>query len=247
MDNQVCISSAYTCNVAGNEKLCGPPLANSCPPPPLPPSEKKSHSLLICIIVACIAVLLTIAVIIFLAGRGQKEEKKDHTSAGSGTTAKSMDGLEAGKLEQGSSANDTAAAAAANGGKKGSKDGEHGKLSFVKEEREKFDLSDLLKASAEVLGSGNFGSSYKAVLMNGPSVVVKRFKEMNRVGREEFQEHMRRLGRLSNPNVLPLVAYYYRKEEKLIITNYILNGSLAHMLHGTHTHVSYFFLSSWLA
>ncbi|ONK70619.1 uncharacterized protein A4U43_C05F35630 [Asparagus officinalis] len=106
------------------------------------------------------------------------------------------------------------------------------KLTFLQDGGERFELQDLLRASAEVLGSGNFGSSYKAVLIEGPSVAVKRFKEMNRVGREDFQEHMRRLGRLSHPNVLPLVAYYYRKEEKLIITNYILNGSLAHMLHG---------------
>ena len=233
---------------AGNEKLCGPPLANSCPPPPPPPSEKKSHALLIGIIVACIAAVVIIGLVILLP-RGGKNKDKDHTSAGSGNTAKSIDGLEAGKLERGSSANYAAASGgstAGGGGRKGSKDGEHGKLLFVKEEREKFDLSDLLKASAEVLGSGNFGSSYKAVLMNGPSVVVKRFKEMNRVGREEFQEHMRRLGRLSNPNVLPLVAYYYRKEEKLIITNYILNGSLAHMLHGTHTHThTHMYLTSF--
>ena len=60
-----------------------------------------------------------------------------------------------------------------------------------------FDLEDLLRASAEVLGSGNFGSSYKAALQEGPEVVVKRFKDMNGVGREDFSEHMRRLGRLS--------------------------------------------------
>lgn len=93
-------------------------------------------------------------------------------------------------------------------------------------------MQDLLKASAEVLGSGNFGSSYKATLVDAPAVVVKRFKEMNGVGREDFQEHMRRLGRLSHPNLLPLVAYYYRKEEKLLITEFVPNGSLAHMLHG---------------
>lgn len=106
------------------------------------------------------------------------------------------------------------------------------KLLFVGEGRGTFGLQDLLRASAEVLGSGNFGSSYKAILLDGPSVVVKRFKEMNGVGREDFQEHMRRLGRLSHPNLLPLLAYYYRKEEKLLISDYIPNGSLAHMLYG---------------
>ncbi|RVW88804.1 Pollen receptor-like kinase 2 [Vitis vinifera] len=82
--------------------------------------------------------------------------------------------------------------------------------------------------------SGYFGSSYKAVLVNGSSVVVKRFRHMNNVGKEEFQEHMRRLGRLKHPNLLPFVAYYYREEEKLLVTDFIDNGSLAIHLHGNH-------------
>ena len=55
---------------------------------------------------------------------------------------------------------------------------------------------------------------------------------MNGVGREDFSEHMRRLGRLAHPNLLPLVAYLYKKEEKLLVTDYIVNGSLAQLLHG---------------
>lgn len=112
---------------------------------------------------------------------------------------------------------------------------EASKLSFVREDRQKFDLQDLLRASAEVLGSGNFGSSYKAVLMDGQAVVVKRFKQMTNVGKEDFHEHMRRLGRLVHPNLLPLVAYYYRREEKLLVFDYVQNGSLAGHLHGNHS------------
>ncbi|KAF7813937.1 pollen receptor-like kinase 1 [Senna tora] len=112
-----------------------------------------------------------------------------------------------------------------------SKRGENMKLCFVRKDREIFDLQDLLRASAEILGSGTLSSSYRAALLNGPIMVVKRFKQMNNVGREEFQEHMRRIGRLDHPNLLPLVAYYYRKEEKLLVTDYVRNGSLALHLH----------------
>lgn len=55
---------------------------------------------------------------------------------------------------------------------------------------------------------------------------------MNNVGREEFHEHLRRLGRLNHPNLLPIVAYYYRKEEKLLIAKFMPNRSLASHLHG---------------
>ncbi|XP_052164286.1 pollen receptor-like kinase 4 [Oryza glaberrima] len=116
----------------------------------------------------------------------------------------------------------------------GGKAGEQGRLTFVRDDDRGrfFELQDLLKASAEVLGAANLGVCYRAKLTGGHSVVVKRFKEMNRVGKEDFEEHMRRLGRLSHPNLLPLISYYYRKEEKLLIHDYVPNKSLAHLLHG---------------
>lgn len=119
-----------------------------------------------------------------------------------------------------------------NGSTSGGKKADSLKLSFVRDDRQRFDMQDLLRASAEILGSGCFGSSYKAALLSGPVMVVKRFKQMNNVGREEFQEHMRRIGRLRHPNLLPLVAYYYKKEEKLLVSDYIQKGSLAVQLHG---------------
>ena len=124
----------------------------------------------------------------------------------------------------------TLAAAGKRGG--GGRRDEHGKLVVVQEGRARFGLEDLLRASAEVLGSGTFGASYKATLLDGPALVVKRFKEINGVGRGDFAEHMRRLGRLAHPNLLPVVAYLYKKEEKLLVTDFMVNGSLAHVLHG---------------
>lgn len=119
------------------------------------------------------------------------------------------------------------------GGSAVARKGDQGRLMFVRDDRGRFfELQDLLKATAEVLGAANLGVCYRATLTSGHSVVVKRFKEMNRVGREDFEEHMRRLGRLSHPNLLPLVAYYYRKEEKLLIHDYVPNRSLANLLHG---------------
>ncbi|XVF00357.1 hypothetical protein REPUB_Repub03eG0278300 [Reevesia pubescens] len=108
---------------------------------------------------------------------------------------------------------------------------ENAKLYFVRNDRERFELQDLLRASAEVLGSGSFGSSYKAVLLNGQAMAVKRFRQMNNVGKEKFRDHMERLGRLSHPNLLSLVAFYYRKEEKLLLSDFVPNGSLASNLH----------------
>ena len=112
------------------------------------------------------------------------------------------------------------------------KKGADGELNFVREEKGGFDLQDLLRASAVVLGSGSFGSTYKAMILNGPTVVVKRFRHMNNAGKQEFIEHMKRLGSLTHPNLLPLDAFYYRKEDKFLVYDYAENGSLASHLHG---------------
>lgn len=115
----------------------------------------------------------------------------------------------------------------------GGKKDQQTKLTFLKEGEEKFDLQDLLQASAEILGSGVFGSSYKADIgLKDQAIVVKRYRQMNNMDKDEFQEHMRRLGRLHHPNLLSLVAFYYRKEEKLMISHFVPKGSLAVHLHG---------------
>ncbi|KAK9164731.1 hypothetical protein Syun_005633 [Stephania yunnanensis] len=94
-----------------------------------------------------------------------------------------------------------------------------------------FDLEDLLRASAEVLGKGTFGTTYKAVLEDVTSVVVKRLKEVN-VGRREFEQQMELVGRIRHENVVELRAFYYSKDEKLMIYDYYTQGSVSALLHG---------------
>ncbi|KAJ1420110.1 Protein kinase domain [Sesbania bispinosa] len=217
---------------AGNKGLCGKPLNNFCssnPPLSCPHEEnehKKNRNLITIIVVVVVAVLALILALVFIrscrrkttqtvlvedAQVQQSQWQSQNTSAVISSEAKSID---------------VAGASI----KKGNIDGD---LNFVRNnEKVMFDLQDLLRASAEVLGSGSFGSTYKAMLLNGPVVVVKRFKHMNNAGKKEFFEHMKRLGRLSHPNVLPLVAFYYGKEEKLLVHEFVENGSLASHLHG---------------
>ncbi|OWM74385.1 pollen receptor-like kinase 3 [Punica granatum] len=107
-----------------------------------------------------------------------------------------------------------------------------GDLIIVNGEKGTFGLSDLMKAAAEVLGNGGLGSAYKAVMTNGLAVVVKRLREMNRLGREGLDAEMRKFGSLRHQNILTPLAYHYRKEEKLLVSEYIPKGSLLYVLHG---------------
>ncbi|KAJ1407173.1 Protein kinase domain [Sesbania bispinosa] len=110
---------------------------------------------------------------------------------------------------------------------------ERNKLIFFEGCSHNFDLEDLLRASAEVLGKGSCGTTYKAILEEGTIVVVKRLKEVT-IGKKEFEQQMEIVQRLDrHPNVVTLRAYYYSKDEKLMVYDYFTSGSFSKLLHGT--------------
>ncbi|KAM0002783.1 putative protein kinase RLK-Pelle-LRR-III family [Helianthus debilis subsp. tardiflorus] len=96
-----------------------------------------------------------------------------------------------------------------------------------------FDVEDLLNVSAEVLGEGSVGRSYKQVLEGkNVMVVVKRLKYVV-VTENEFRTRMEVLGKMKNKNVVPLIGYYYSQDEKWLVYGYIDGGSLYDRLHGS--------------
>ncbi|KAL6888760.1 hypothetical protein ACP4OV_009786 [Aristida adscensionis] len=228
---------------AGNKFLCGKPLEVACDEAGKPREGGVSTMMIVAIVLIVLGALMCAGGVAtgVLGRRRRRRMPRRASSEGlvSGDQTPSNPKLQSApavNIEQAQAAGHPRGGAGAGtsgggGGKRPRRD-EHGRLVFIQEGRARFEIEDLLRASAEVLGSGNFGSSYKATLCEGPAVVVKRFKDMNGVGREDFSEHMRRLGRLAHPNLLPLVAYLYKKEEKLLITDHMLNGSLAQLLHG---------------
>ena len=100
-----------------------------------------------------------------------------------------------------------------------------------------YSLEDLLKASAETLGRGIMGCTYKAVMESGFIVTVKRLKDARYPRLDEFRRHMDVLGRLSHPNLVPLRAYFQAKEERLLVYDYFPNGSLFSLIHGTFLYI----------
>ncbi|CAI9096735.1 OLC1v1032944C1 [Oldenlandia corymbosa var. corymbosa] len=102
---------------------------------------------------------------------------------------------------------------------------------FVGNRVEKFGLEELLRASAEVLGKGNIGTTYKAYVDMGNEVVVKRVKNVC-VSQQEFMERIEQLGALKHENLVPIVGYFYGRDEKLLLFESMPMGSLHSLLHG---------------
>uniref|UniRef100_A0A0D3ER28 Protein kinase domain-containing protein n=1 Tax=Oryza barthii TaxID=65489 RepID=A0A0D3ER28_9ORYZ len=243
---------------AGNLQLCGSPLPpcksffpSPSPSPGVSPadvpgaasSSKKrrlSGAAIAGIVVGAVvlALLLLVAAVLCAVSkrrRGASEGPKSTTAAAAGAGAAAARGVppaggtgmtSSSKEDMGGASGSAAAAVAAVAA-------EPSRLVFVgKGAGYSFDLEDLLRASAEVLGKGSVGTSYKAVLEEGTTVVVKRLKDVA-VARREFDAHMDALGKVEHRNVLPVRAYYFSKDEKLLVFDYLPNGSLSAMLHGS--------------
>ncbi|PHT46932.1 putative leucine-rich repeat receptor-like protein kinase [Capsicum baccatum] len=214
----------------GNSHLCGLPL-NPCshvlppsasPPAPSPNTQEKSSKkkLKLGYIIAIAAggavlVLLLVVIMVFCClkrKRGDGTGVMKGKSSGGGRSEKPREEFGSGVQEP-----------------------DRNKLVFFEGCSYNFDLEDLLRASAEVLGKGSFGTAYKAILEESTTVVVKRLKEVI-VGKKDFEQQMEIIGRVGqHPNVVPLRAYYYSKDEKLLVYGYFSTGSLAMLLHGNKT------------
>lgn len=101
-----------------------------------------------------------------------------------------------------------------------------------------FDLDELLKASAFVLGKSGIGIVYRVVLEDGLTLAVRRLGEGGLQRFKEFQTEVEAIGKLRHPNIVTLRAYYWSLDEKLLIYDYIPNGNLVAAIHGKHPNIS---------
>lgn len=100
-------------------------------------------------------------------------------------------------------------------------------------------FEDLLRAPAELLGRGKYGSLYKVIYENGMNLVVKRIKDWT-ISSDDFKKRMERLDGVKHPNVLKALAFYSSKQEKLLVYEYQHNGSLLRLLHGKYIYATDF-------
>ncbi|WOL08303.1 hypothetical protein Cni_G17056 [Canna indica] len=205
-------NSSFTGNdLSPIPSLTPTPLPEPLPPAPSPvPSSKTmrklSESAILGIIVGgCALLFVMLALFLYLCCSKGKEEN-----------------FVSGKVSKGDRSPEKAVAR---------KQDVNNRLTFFEGCTFAFDLEDLLRASAEVLGKGTFGTAYKAVLEDATTVVVKRLKDAS-VGKREFEQQMEVVGRIKHENVVELRAYYYSKDEKLTVYDYYSHGSVSSLLHG---------------
>ncbi|PNY06896.1 cysteine-rich receptor-like protein kinase 10-like protein, partial [Trifolium pratense] len=94
-----------------------------------------------------------------------------------------------------------------------------------------FDLGSLCVATgnfsdSNMLGQGGFGPVYKGILSDGMEVAIKRLSTCSEQGSEEFINEVMLILKLQHKNLVKLLGFCVDGEEKLLVYEYLPNGSL---------------------
>ncbi|KAE8654986.1 RLK902 protein [Hibiscus syriacus] len=207
--------------------LCGSPLV-SCNGTESS-GNKLSDGAIAGIVISCLLGVLLILILLICLCRRKSGEKMDETRERDAAPAQQPVAEIPGDNAAGESGSRSSGLSGVV--KKESKSSGVKNLVFFEKASRVFDLEDLLRASAEVLGKGTFGTTYKATLEMGVVVAVKRLKDVT-VSEKEFKEKMDVVGAMEHQNLVPLRAYYFSADEKLLVYDYMPMGSLSSPLHG---------------
>ncbi|KAL5864613.1 hypothetical protein ACOSQ3_002127 [Xanthoceras sorbifolium] len=82
-----------------------------------------------------------------------------------------------------------------------------------------------------LIGTGGFGSTYKAELFPGYLVAVKRLSIGRFQGIQQFDAEITTLGRIRHKNLVTLIGYYVGEAEMFLVYNYLSGGNLETFIH----------------
>ncbi|ESW13912.1 hypothetical protein PHAVU_008G236900 [Phaseolus vulgaris] len=205
--------------------LCGKPL-QLCPGTEEKRKSKLSGGAIAGIVIGSVFGLLLILLLLFFLCR--KRSGKNDESVTTGKRDVEGEVSRDKSVESGNSG--SAVAGSVEKSEVQSSGGGDKSLVFFGNVNRVFSLDELLRASAEVLGKGTFGTTYKATLEMGVSVAVKRLKDVTATERE-FREKIEQVGKMVHHNLVPLRGYFFSRDEKLVVYDYMPMGSLSALLH----------------
>ncbi|KAM0939739.1 putative protein kinase RLK-Pelle-SD-2b family [Dioscorea sansibarensis] len=95
------------------------------------------------------------------------------------------------------------------------------------------ELEDATNGFSEELGRGAFGAVFKGSLLNTngeKAIAVKRLQKMVEEGEKEFQREVKAIARTHHRNLVQLFGFCNEGSNRLLVYEYMSNGSLADLL-----------------
>lgn len=126
-----------------------------------------------------------------------------------------------------------------------SEKGKEGRLVTVDGET-RLELETLLRASAYVVGTKGGSIVYRAVVEDGRAFAVRRIGvgECGVERMKDFESQVKAIAKIRHPNLVRVRGFCWGELEKLVICDYVPNGSLATI---SHSKSSLFTLSFFLS
>ncbi|KAG6556708.1 hypothetical protein Mapa_001651 [Marchantia paleacea] len=106
----------------------------------------------------------------------------------------------------------------------------------------RFKLREVKKATNDfstIIGRGGFGTVYKARFKDGLVAAVKRMNKGSHQAENDFAREMELLGRLHHRHLVSLRGFCAEKRERVLVYDYMENGSLKEHLHGIGSYEVY--------
>ncbi|KAI9125733.1 hypothetical protein K1719_003151 [Acacia pycnantha] len=97
-------------------------------------------------------------------------------------------------------------------------------------------LSDLKEATnnfAKKIGKGSFGSVYYGKMKDGKEVAVKIMSDSSTYGDHQFVTEVALLSRIHHRNLVPLIGYCEEECQRILVYEYMHNGTLRDHIHGS--------------
>ncbi|XXG73259.1 hypothetical protein AAC387_Pa07g2209 [Persea americana] len=219
----------------GNSRLCGKPLLNACPPsseptsgaPPPKRRSKQRERILMYVGYILIALIIVLFFVYKIISRKKNVKKSTDVEQKRVNEGKARTSSDSSGYRNGPSRSDYSIPS--------SNESSRTSASLVVLENpvvKDLRLEDLLRAPAELMGRGRHGTLYKVMLEDTVALAVKRIRDWL-ISSEDFRKRMEKIDRVDHPNVLPVLAFYSSKQERLVVYEYQQNGSLFKLLHGT--------------
>ncbi|XP_023898500.1 probable serine/threonine-protein kinase PBL7 [Quercus suber] len=89
-------------------------------------------------------------------------------------------------------------------------------------------------SEANIIGNGGYGVVYRGVLSDGTVAAIKMLHREGKQGERAFRVEVDLLSRLHSPYLVELLGYCADQHHRLLVFEFMSNGTLEHHLHPSH-------------